>query len=432
MEYLATFAHRSKEIIMLRVILCVLFLFCGCKEDKKSPTKQIRSVKCIQIKKTTTVPVIKVNGTTQPYRTVNLSFRISGVVDEKKVALGDEVKKDQVLLTLEEDDFNLQVQRAKQALALAKSRLVRIKAKARPEEIVAAEAQVKAAQKSYENAQQEYQSQISLAKSQIISQITLNALKTKAEVAYENVKVAKQELEILKQGARLEDIQLAIDQVASAEIEKRIALQNLKYLKLKSPFPGVVTAIPTEIKEFISPGRTAVSIDDLYKIKLEVFVPASQISSVKKGQMVDIDIESVAKRSYRGKVTYVGTKAEQISKTFSVEIEIPNPKFAIRAGMFATATIQTGEPQQTILLPPQCIRSDAVGDYVFVLTSTPDQDGVTQVKRNNIKHGHLVKDLVEVTSGIEENAWVVIEGQHYVNDASSVYVHDRKNIKIGQ
>ena len=148
--------------------------------------------------------------------------------------------------------------------------------------------------------------------------------------------------------------------------------------------------------------------------------------------MVDIDIESVAKRAYRGKVTYVGTKAEQISKTFSVEIEILNPKFTIRAGMFATATIQTGEPQQTILLPPQCIRSDVISDYVFVITASPNKEGITQVKRKNIQHGRLVKDLVEVTSGIDENEWVVIEGQHYISDASEVYVINKDDVKLAE
>ena len=67
-----------------------------------------------------------------------------------------------------------------------------------------------------------------------------------------------------------------------------------------------------------------------------------------------------------------------------------------------------------------------------MITASPNKEGITQVKRKNIQHGRLVKDLVEVTSGIDENEWVVIEGQHYISDASEVYVINKDDVKLAE
>ncbi len=421
MEPIENGEKTVKYLSFFLLVLPLLLVGACSKKAEVIPEKQMRSIKSIQVKKSFTLPRVKVSGLTKSKRTVELAFRISGVIDKVGVELGDIVKKDQVLATLESTDFQLQLEQTRQSLSLAKSRLTRIKAKARPEELASGQARVRSAEKSYENARRLYDSQINLARSQITSEIELDKLRTQSQIAQEETTIAKQNLILLEKGARVEEIQLAIEEVSSSKIEVRIAQQNLQYLQLKTPFRGIITDLPIEAKEFISSGKNAVVVDDLYKIKLEVFVPASQVSQVSLNQKVDVFIESTQAEKYPGLVNYIASKAETISKTFSVEIEIANPELKIRAGMFANAEIHIGNPKETILIPPQCLQEDLSGTYVLIVGPV-DKKNTAKVSRRDIKIGKLSQGSIEIREGLKENEWIAIEGQHYASPGSNVFV----------
>ncbi|BBM87378.1 efflux RND transporter periplasmic adaptor subunit [Candidatus Uabimicrobium amorphum] len=390
------------------MILCCL----GCEEQQKSTGPRVRKVECRQVKAKEMQMSIKATGTTQPATTVDLAFRISGVIKNTHVARGDMVKEKQLLATLEPQDFQLQKQRAQENLNIATSNLVRIKAEARPEELKVAKFRLKAAAKSYDFAKRYYEKQIELGRSSILSSLDLERYKTDAEVAFENVQIAQKELQLVEKGAREEDIIAVSHKVALAEVEVDIAAQNLKYLQIFSPIRGVISYYGIETGEYAVPAKRVVTVEDFYQVKLSVSVPETQILEVKKGLTVNVDIPSVGK-SVKGKISYVAANADVIAKTFQVEILIPNKDLSIRGGMFATAHIDVEKPTTGIFIPPQCIQHDAAGDYVFLVS---DDIKNPRIIRRNIKMGDLSDNLVQVENGLFVDDWLVHVGHHYVSE----------------
>lgn len=409
---------------MHNIYYLVFIIICcfGCEEQPKSTGPRIRKVECIQVKAKQRQMSIKATGTTQPATTVDLAFRISGVIKDTHVARGDMVEKAQLLATLEPQDFQLQKQRAQENLNIAQSNLVRIKADARPEELNVAKFRLQAASKSYDFAKRYYEKQIELGRSSILSSLDLERYKTDADVAFENVQIAQKELQLVEKGARQEDITAVSHKVALAEVEVDIAAQNLKYLQIFSPIRGVVSYYGIEAGEYAVPARRVVTVEDFYEVKLSVSVPETQILEVKKGQMVSVDIPAAAK-NVTGKISYIAANADIIAKTFQVEIVIPNKDLSIRGGMFATANIDIEKPTTGIFIPPHCIQHDAAGDYVFIVS---DDNKNPRIIRRNIKMGELSDNLVQVENGLFVDDWLVHSGHHYVSENERV-IAIRKN-----
>lgn len=400
-----------------------ILILCSCEPKEKSTPKVTKKslvvthYEVIQMDKTSTIDV---NGITAPFETIALAFRVSGVVDKVNISLGDEIKKDDILATLEDQDFKLQIEKSQQLLKLAQSRLTKVKAKGRTESIQIAKARIRSAKNAYENKLKTYQAQADLYKSSIVSEIDIDKLKTDADVALEELNIAQEELVLLEKGARIEDIQVAQEEVALSEIETKIQAQNLKYTKLHAPIDAIVTEIDIEKGEFfnssLNPISVAMTIDNLYRIKLKVSVPETEIHQVKIDQDVKVTILSL-NRNWLGKISYVPPKADPISKTFSVEVLIPNKQLEIKGGMFANASIQTGQTRKTTFIPPELLHKDGRGIYVYKLVLVEDR---YKVIRQSVQTGVFVQKFIEIKQGLNEKDWIVKDGSHNIQDQDIV------------
>ena len=132
----------------------------------------------------------------------------------------------------------------------------------------------------------------------------------------------------------------ALDQV-SASITNAV---------LHSPIAGVVLDTNLEVGETAFPGTPVVTVADITRPWMYVYVNQVKLGLIKLGQRAEIYVDSFPKRAFKGRVVAISNKAEFTPKTiqtkeervklvFAVKIAIENPDQALKPGMPADAEI---------------------------------------------------------------------------------------------
>ena len=100
--------------------------------------------------------------------------------------------------------------------------------------------------------------------------------------------------------------------------------------------------------EVVSPSREVLTIADLSRVDLKIFVDETEIGKVKPGQAVDVKIDTFPNRIFKGTVAFISpegeftpkiiqTKKERVKLVYLVKVSIPNPSFELKTGMPADA-----------------------------------------------------------------------------------------------
>lgn len=181
-----------------------------------------------------------------------------------------------------------------------------------------------------------------------------NALVTAAEAQYEiaeaNVAVAQAQLDALRAGATEEEVSIAESQVQQTEGALDTLEVQLDKMTLRAPRSGTVLKRVVSVGELAAPNFSLLTIADLDRVTLTVYVPENQIGLVKVGQTVHVNVDSFPERTFSGEVVHIAsraeftpknvqTKEERVSTVFAVKIAIANPDHALKPGMPADARI---------------------------------------------------------------------------------------------
>ena len=150
-----------------------------------------------------------------------------------------------------------------------------------------------------------------------------------------------------------------------------------------APLDGVVTNLPVRVGETVVPGlqnqngTIIMTIADMSLITAEVKVDETDIVNVKLGQPVDVTIDAIPNKTFKGHVTEIGNTAilrssgvaasqsaisSQEAKDFKVVVALDNPPDEIRPGLSCTAKITTATRQNVLTIPIQALTVRQKGD----------------------------------------------------------------------
>jgi multidrug efflux pump subunit AcrA (membrane-fusion protein) len=178
---------------------------------------------------------------------------------------------------------------------------------------------------------------------------------TQAEAAYNTawvgVEVAKARLEILNAGPRAEQITVAEAQVQHAEAALvALNVQRDKHT-LVAPTRGWTVERVAHEGEMAMPSVTLLTLADLTKVTLTVYVPEPDIDTVSNGQKVTVFVDTFPDRPFSGYITYVSDEAEFTPKNIQTKEERVNMVFAVKIGLEnEDQRLKPGMPADAILL----------------------------------------------------------------------------------
>lgn len=210
--------------------------------------------------------------------------------------------------------------------------------------------------------------------------------------------------------------QQQLDQITTQFEAAKTAYNNLlENTKLLSPVNGVVTARNFDDGDLAQgPILTVMQINP---VKIVINVSESEFTKVKMGMPIDITFDVFGDELFKGKVSLIYPTIDPMTRTFGVEVEIPNGSNRVRPGMFARATIDFGAQERVVVPDRAVVKQAGSGDrFVYVYNN----DGtVSYVK---VELGRHVDTIYEVLSGLTPDAQVVVAGQTRLSDGAKVNV----------
>jgi HlyD family secretion protein len=292
----------------------------------------------------------------------NLSFQVPGRVAFVNVQEGQTIVKDQVIAELDRAEFESRLAQAKANLDRAQKAkqqlgtVLNINRKTLPSEVTRAMANVKSAQDTLKDAEKNYQRFEDLFRKGVITGKERDTMKLTYDVAKsrlaESESVLKQaEGNLNKIEAVRQDIEVSGAQINSVNALLNQASIQLDYTQLKSPLDGVVTSRNIEPGESVNPGREVITVSDLARVDLKIFVDETEIGKVRPGQKVDVKVDTFPGKTYTGTVSFISpegeftpkiiqTKKERVKLVYLVKVSIVNPNFELKAGMPADAWLR--------------------------------------------------------------------------------------------
>jgi RND family efflux transporter MFP subunit len=316
-----------------------------------------------------------------PYTQLPLAFKSGGYVTNilqrpgpdgkpRNLQQGDYVKKDTVVATVRQADYQHSVEQYKGQLEQAKA------------------GQLKA--------QQDFARADALYKANALTQSDYDAAKAQSDST---------------QGA-----------VSTAQAAVAQAQQALADCELRAPMDGQILARNVELGMLVGAGTQAFTMGDMELVKAVFGIPDTLLSSVQLKQRQGIRTETYAQEFY-GQVSAISPQADQKSRTFQVEVTLPNPKGLLKSGMVATLDIGSAKLRSPALVVPiEAVVSPADGSKsfsVFVVTHQADKD---TVHRRAVQPGPAFGNMVSILQGVSRGEKIVTNGATLVNDGQIVHV----------
>ena len=240
---------------------------------------------------------------------------------------------------------------------------------------------------------------------------------------------------LLQSQTQLENIQLEYDRAfelykvggtskQSLDAQKtqldvaKTAYENLKEnTRLVSPINGIVTARNYDSGDMIG-GEPVVTIEQMSPVKLLVNVSESFYTRVRKGMDVNVKVEVYGDEIFHGKVSLIYPTVDPQTRTFPVEIKLPNKDLKVRPGMFARVTMNFGTQNHVVAPDLSIIKQAGSGDrYIYVY-----KDG--KVSYNKVLLGRRMDDKYEIISGVSDGDQVVVAGQSRLTNGAEVSVEN--------
>lgn len=345
--------------------------------------------------------VIRVSGNVE-VTDAEVSFKIPGRVEARLVDEGEIVRAGQTVARLDSADLAEEVALRKAEVEAARAALAELLAGSRPEEIAeaqaaarqaqarldemlagsrrqeiaAARAAVERAKAETERAQADAQRYAGLYKKQIVSAQQNDAVRTAYETARARQHEAEEQLKLVEEGPRQEQIDQAraalaqarerfvlvkegprretIDQARArleqARQEMALAETRAGYALLASPLSGVVLSKNVEPGEYVAAGTPIVTVGDLQNVWVRAYINETDLGRVKVGQRVRVTTDTYPGKRYEGRVSFIASQAEFTPKNvqtekervrlmYRVKIDIRNPNMELKPGMPADGEI---------------------------------------------------------------------------------------------
>ncbi len=208
-----------------------------------------------------------------------------------------------------------------------------------------------------------------------------------------------------------------VDQLKVQLDNARTVYKNLsENVNLTSPISGIVTARNYDNGDLYSGAMPILTVMQIRPVKIKINVSEAYFSQIKVGMSVDVQSDVYEGEKFTGKVSLIYPTVDQGTRTFPVEITIPNNNEKIRPGMFARVVMNFGTQNHIVVPDLAIVKRAGSGDrFVYVY-----KDG--KVSYNQVQLGRRLGDRYELLSGVENNSIVVISGQSRLSNGMEVAI----------
>jgi len=387
-------------VIVASIIAAGLFIVFG---------NQGETLEVTTVEKGTIKEYVEDIGTVKCKEHISVSIEGSGLIQVLSVETGQQVKKGDILLSMDKRQLELQLKDVGEKIKEVEASLKGSDIKNYASNVEKSEIALNRAKDEYELALRDYDNAKQLATAGAIGSEELrqreNALKA-VEALVNTAQIDLQQLEMNTPDSVKEIYRAKLGQLVVA---REGILQDLRKQEVVSPIDGVVLERNVEVNTIGVPGTVAFVVGDPDNVKIEAGILADDVADIKLGDQVEITERSEKKQTLKGSVVKIAPSAIAVTSSLGVNqkkvlitIETDEKSDLLKPGYETDVRVITERRDGVLLVPLGAVFEYEGGDRVFAV-----EDGRTVMK--TVRKGIKDEDNVEIIEGLQEGELILRE-----------------------
>jgi len=308
---------------------------------------------------------------------IEVAAKVVGKVKWIGVDKGDRVHEGEVMVRLEDDEYQAQLQQANGQLATLQAKLDEALHGSRPEEVAQALANVESAKADLENARVTLKRNLGLVEEKVAPQQALDDAQARYDSAVHKVNALQKTYELVKIGPRQEEIDSIRGQVQQARGMVAYAETNLANTIIRAPVTGTILERAVEKGEFVTTSFVGdrgakgyvVSLADLNDLEVELDISQNDFAKLHSAQHGVVTTDAFPDRKYDGFIKEISPEANRQKATVQIKVKITKPDEYLRPEMNASvafisdekpASLSTSVEKPVVLVPASAVKDGAV------------------------------------------------------------------------
>jgi RND family efflux transporter MFP subunit len=389
--------HKKNRIAYIALLISSGLLagvLPGCGDGRKAEAEDAAhapTAPVVKVARRDLSNTLEIASEFQPLQEIEVYAKVSGYIKKLYIDWGTHVKQGQLLAELEIPELQQQLQQDEAGTRRSDQDLARAR-----EELNRAQSAYSVAHLTYTRL-----AGVQKARPELVAQEEVDAAHGKDLEANAGVSSAKDAVSAAEQGLLAAKAALGKDQAMFG------------YARITAPFDGVVTQIYAYTGALL-PAGTSSNKGDLALcqlsqnniLRLVIPVPERAVADVHVGDTVDIEV-SQAKSSFTGQIIRFSDQIETQTRTMHTEVQVPNPKYLLVPGMYASVKIPLRSASNVLSVPVQAVESTGSDSGTVLLVNAANR-----VEQREVKLGIQTATAAEVLSGLQENDTVIFGEQN--------------------
>jgi HlyD family secretion protein len=307
---------------------------------------------------------------------IEVAAKVVGKVKWIGVEKGDRVHEGDVVVRLEDDEYQAQLRQAKGQLTMIQARLDEMLNGSRPEEVAQALANVDSARADLVNARVTLERNRNLVAENVAPKQSLDDAQARYDAAVQKVNALQKTYELVKIGPRKEQIDSLRGQLEQAKGVVAYAETNLANTIIRAPVTGTILERAVEKGEFVTTSFVGdrgakgyvVSLADLNDLEVELDISQNDFAKLHQAQHGVVTTDAFPDRKYDGYIKEISPEANRQKATVQVKVKIVKPDEYLRPEMNASVAFVSDEKPaalqttsaKVLLVPASAVKEGAV------------------------------------------------------------------------
>jgi membrane fusion protein (multidrug efflux system) len=310
--------------------------------------------------------------------TVEAVPKVAGRLESVSVRLGDRVRRGQMLAKIEDRELQEQIRQAQASFEVSAATIRQ------------READLRFAQTNLDRSR-------NLFERQLIPKQTFDDAEARYQAAAAQLDLAK--AQHAQSQARLDELKI-----------------NLANTVIASPVNGFIGKRTLDPGAWVTPNSELLSVVDISFVRLIANIVEKDLRRISAGQRTSVEVDAFPDEKFGGRIARVSPVLDPATRTAQIEVEIDNPQFRLKPGMYARVSFTVEHHPNTLVVPANAL-VDVEGQHGVFLPDGPAKD---VAKFHPIEVGLMSEELVEVASGLTEGDRIVSTGAAALREGDKI------------
>jgi RND family efflux transporter MFP subunit len=361
----------------------------GCGEGRKAAADDAANAPVapvVRVARGNIADNLEIASEFEPFQEVDVYAKVSGYIQKLYVDYGTHVKQGQLLAVLEIPELQQQLQQDEASVRRSDQDLARAH-----EDLNRAESVYSVAHVSYTRLADVQKQRPELVAQEEVDVARGKDLEAEADVSAQKAALAGAEQALLAAKAALGKDQAMFD-----------------YARMTAPFDGVITQIYAYTGALLPAGTSSNKGDSALcrlsqnsLLRLVIPVPERAVSNIQLGESVAVNVSGMD-RTFTGKIIRFSDQIDSNTRTMHTEVDVPNPKYELVPGMYASVKIPLHAAAKVLTVPVQAFQAGSEGKGIVLVVGPGNK-----IERRDVAVGLESATEVEITSGLKENESVI-------------------------